>query len=150
MGSGMGIPSITLYATELFSFFGVEAIIRIGSAGAIADDVKVRDVLLAMTATTNSAYSDCLAMPGHVAPCATWEMLRNAADIADEMGIKSIAGNAYKNDGKTTCFWTYTINGEEPSSGRAGNTPINEGDTIIYVYQQESNEDLAEAGSKAE
>ena len=69
---------------------------------------------------------------------------------ADEMGIKSIAGNAYKNDGKTTCFWTYTINGEEPSSGRAGNTPINEGDTIIYVYQQESNEDLAEAGSKAE
>ena len=69
---------------------------------------------------------------------------------ADEMGIKSIAGNAYKNDGKTTCFWTYTINGEEPSSGRAGNTAINEGDTIIYVYQQESNEDLAEAGSKAE
>ena len=69
---------------------------------------------------------------------------------ADEMGIKSIAGNAYKNDGKTTCFWPYTINGEEPSSGRAGNTAINEGDTIIYVYQQESNEDLAEAGSKAE
>ena len=69
---------------------------------------------------------------------------------ADEMGIKSIAGNAYKNDGKTTCFWTYTINGEEPSSGRAGNTAINEGDTIMYVYQQESNEDLAEAGSKAE
>ena len=69
---------------------------------------------------------------------------------SDEMGIKSIAGNAYKNDGKTTCFWTYTINGEEPSSGRAGNTAINEGDTIIYVYQQESNEDLAEAGSKAE
>ena len=69
---------------------------------------------------------------------------------ADDMGIKSIAGNAYKNDGKTTSFWTYTINGEEPTSGRAGNTAINEGDTIIYVYQQESNEDLAEAGSKAE
>lgn len=66
----------------------------------------------------------------------------------DDMGIKSIAGNAYKNDGTTTCFWTYTINGEEPDSGRAGNTPINEGDVIIYVYQQESNEDLAEAGSK--
>ena len=67
---------------------------------------------------------------------------------SDDMGIKSIAGNAYKNDGTTTCFWTYTINGEEPDSGRAGNTPINEGDVIIYVYQQESNEDLAEAGSK--
>ena len=67
---------------------------------------------------------------------------------SDDMGIKSIAGHAYKNDGTTTCFWTYTINGEEPDSGRAGNTPINEGDVIIYVYQQESNEDLAEAGSK--
>ena len=69
---------------------------------------------------------------------------------ADDMGIKSIAGNAYKNDGEYTYFWTYTINGEEPTSGRAGNTAINEGDTIIYVYQQESNEDLAEAGSKDE
>ena len=67
---------------------------------------------------------------------------------ADEMGIKSIAGNAYKNDGKNTWFCTYTINGTEPTSGRAGNTPINEGDVIVYVYQQESNEDLAEAGSK--
>ena len=62
MGSGMGIPSITLYATELFSFFGVEAIIRIGSAGGLGDNVKVRDLLIAMTATSTSAYSDCLAM----------------------------------------------------------------------------------------
>ena len=69
---------------------------------------------------------------------------------ADDMGIKSIAGNAYKTDGEYTYFWTYTINGEEPTSGRAGNTAINEGDTIIYVYQQESNEDLAEAGSKTD
>ena len=69
---------------------------------------------------------------------------------ADDMGIKSIAGNAYKNAGEYTYFWTYTINGEAPTSGRAGNTAINEGDTIIYVYQQESNEDLAEAGSKDE
>lgn len=98
MGSGMGIPSITLYATELFSFFGVEAIIRIGSAGAIADDVKVRDLVLAMTATTNSAYSDCLAMPGHVAPCATWEMLRDAANIADEMNVKTSVGSVLSSD----------------------------------------------------
>ena len=55
MGSGMGIPSITLYATELFSFFGVESIIRIGSAGGIGDDIKVRDLLLAMTASSTSA-----------------------------------------------------------------------------------------------
>ena len=69
---------------------------------------------------------------------------------ADDMGIKSIAGNAYKTDGENTYFWTYTINGVEPTTGRAGNTAINEGDTIVYVYQQESNEDLAEAGSKTD
>lgn len=98
MGSGMGIPSMTLYAHELFSFFGVEAIIRIGSAGGIGDTVKVRDVLLAMSATTNSAYSDQLDIPGHVAPTATWSMLRDAANIADEMGIPTSVGSVYSSD----------------------------------------------------
>ncbi|MBQ4176195.1 MAG: purine-nucleoside phosphorylase [Lachnospiraceae bacterium] len=98
MGSGMGVPSITLYATELFSFFGVEAIIRIGSAGGIGDNVKVRDLLIAMTATSTSAYSDCLAMPGHVAPCATWELLRNAANIADEMNVPTAVGSVLTSD----------------------------------------------------
>ena len=98
MGSGMGIPSITLYATELFSFFGVEAIIRIGSAGGLGDNVKVRDLLIAMTATSTSAYSDCLAMPGHVAPCATWELLRDAANIADEMNVPTAIGSVLSSD----------------------------------------------------
>ncbi len=98
MGSGMGIPSITLYATELFSFFGVESIIRIGSAGGIGDDLKVRDLVLAMTATSTSAYSDCLDMPGHVAPCATWEMLKCASDIADDMKVKTAVGQVLSSD----------------------------------------------------
>ena len=98
MGSGMGIPSITLYATELYNFFGVEAIIRIGSAGGLSEDIKVRDTLIAMTATTNSAYSDCLPMPGHVAPCATWSMLRDAADIADEMKVPVSVGSVLTSD----------------------------------------------------
>ncbi len=98
MGSGMGIPSITLYATELFSFFGVEAIIRIGSAGGIGDNIKVRDLLLAMTASSTSAYSDCLAMPGHVAPCATWELLKTASDIADDMKVKTSVGSVLSSD----------------------------------------------------
>ena len=98
MGSGMGIPSITLYATELFSFFGVESIIRIGSAGGIGDDIKIRDLVLAMTASSTSAYSDCLAMPGHVAPCATWDLLKCASDIADEMQIKTSIGSVLSSD----------------------------------------------------
>ena len=57
MGSGMGIPSISLYAMDLYSYFDVEAIIRIGSAGAIADGVKLRDVVIAMSASTNSYLS---------------------------------------------------------------------------------------------
>ena len=98
MGSGMGIPSITLYATELYSFFGVESIIRIGSAGGIGDDIKIRALLLAMTASSTSAYSDCLAMPGHVAPCATWDLLKCASDIADEMKIKTAVGSVLSSD----------------------------------------------------
>ncbi len=94
----MGIPSITLYATELYSFFDVEAIIRIGSAAGIGDDIKVRDLLLAMTASTTSAYSDCLAMPGTVAPCATWSMLYDAVKIAEEMNIKTSVGSVLSSD----------------------------------------------------
>ena len=98
MGSGMGIPSLTLYAHELFSFYGVEAIIRIGSAGGIADSVKCRDVLLAMSATTNSAYSDAIDLPGHVAPTADWGMLKTAWDMAEEMGVRTSVGSVYTSD----------------------------------------------------
>ena len=58
MGSGMGIPSMGLYATELFKQFDVDAIIRIGSAGGLCDKVKLRDVVIAMAASTNSAYGE--------------------------------------------------------------------------------------------
>ena len=98
MGSGMGIPSLTLYAHELFSFYGVEAIIRIGSAGGITDSVKCRDVLLAMSATTNSAYSDAIDLPGYVAPTADWGMLKTAWDMAEEMGVRTSVGSVYTSD----------------------------------------------------
>ena len=98
MGSGMGIPSMTLYAHELYSFFGVEAIIRIGSAGGLADHVKLKDVLIAMTATTNSNYTNAIDLPGFVAPCADWEMLRAAVNIADEMGVRTDVGSVYSSD----------------------------------------------------
>ena len=98
MGSGMGMPSFTLYAYELFKFFGVEAIIRIGSAGGIGDDVHVRDLIVAMSASTNSSMATAYALPGIVAPTATWELLREAVKAADEIGARARVGTVYTSD----------------------------------------------------
>ncbi len=98
MGSGMGVPSMVLYAHELYTFFGVESIIRIGSAGGLGDDVKVRDVLIAMTASTNSSHISAYDFIGTVAPTANWPMLRKAVEIADEMGVRTSVGSVYTSD----------------------------------------------------
>jgi len=98
MGSGMGMPSFTLYAYELFHFFGVEAIIRIGSAGGIRDDVHVRDLIIAMSASTNSAMATSYALPGVMAPTATWELLHEAVKAADELGVRARVGTVYTSD----------------------------------------------------
>ncbi len=98
MGSGMGVPSMVLYAYELFNFFGVEAIIRIGSAGGIADNVKVRDVLIAMSASTNSDAGSAYDIPGVLAPTADWEMLKNAVTAAEELKVNTAVGSVYTSD----------------------------------------------------
>ena len=98
MGSGMGIPSIGLYVTELYEFFGVEAVIRVGSAGAIGDDVHVRDVLLAMSASTNSAMAELVDVPGIMAPTADFGLLLTAKQAADEMGVRTDVGSVYTSD----------------------------------------------------
>ena len=87
MGSGMGVPSATLYAHELFQFFGVESLIRIGSAGGIGEDVKLRDLVIAMTASTNSNYSAQYGFPGYLAPMADYEMLKTAVAAAEKLGV---------------------------------------------------------------
>ena len=98
MGSGMGMPSFTLYAYELFKFFDVEAIIRIGSAGALRDDVNVRDVVIAMGASTNSTMATAYGIPGIMAPTATYELLREAVKAAEEIGANYHVGNVYTSD----------------------------------------------------
>jgi len=98
MGSGMGIPSLTLYAYELYKFFDVDKIIRIGSAGGLADDVKVRDVVIAMAASTNSNYGRAIDIPGTLAPTADWEMLNNAVQAANQCGVKADVGTVYTSD----------------------------------------------------
>ncbi len=98
MGSGMGIPSMTLYAHELYNFFGVEAIIRVGSAGALLDEMQLKDVVIAMGACTNSGFACQYGFQGTLAPTADFEMLRNAVEIAEKRGAHVKVGNVFTTD----------------------------------------------------
>lgn len=98
MGSGMGIPSIGIYSYELIHFYDVKNLIRIGSAGALQEDVKVRDIVIAMSASTNSNYAAQFHLPGTYAPTASWELLKKAVDIADQKGTKVKIGNILSSD----------------------------------------------------
>ena len=98
MGHGMGCPSVGIYAHELYNFFGVENIIRIGSAGAVSDDVHVRDVVIAMSAATNSGFGSNFDIPGTLAPTADWGLLRSAVEAAEKLNVKVDVGSVYTTD----------------------------------------------------
>ena len=98
MASGMGMPSIGIYSYELYNFFGVENIIRIGSAGGLADDVRLRDVIIGMGACTNSAYQNQYKLNGNYAPIASFELLSHAVNAAKELGVRYKVGNLLSSD----------------------------------------------------
>jgi len=98
MGSGMGMPSIGIYSYELFNFYDVDNIIRIGSAGGIADNIKLRDIVIAMGASTNSNYAAQYKLPGTFAPIADFGLLRKAVEAAEKLGIKTVVGNVLSSD----------------------------------------------------
>jgi len=98
MGGGMGIPSIGIYSYELFNFYDVDTIIRIGSAGGISDDVKMRDLVIGMGASTNSSYADQYNLPGTIAPIADFGLLRAAVETAEKKGINVKVGNVLSSD----------------------------------------------------
>ncbi len=101
MASGMGIPSIGIYSYELFHFYGVENIIRIGSAGMLHPDLKLRSVVAAMSAYSNSDYGAQFGFKGNLAPCASWKLLKAAYDKAVGMGVDMPVGPVYSSD----CFY---------------------------------------------
>ena len=101
MGSGMGIPSIGIYSYELFNFYGVENIIRIGSAGMLHPDLKLRSVVAAMSAYSNSGYGAQFGFKGNLAPCASWKLLKGAVEQAEKMGVNMPVGPVYSSD----CFY---------------------------------------------
>lgn len=98
MGHGMGVPSIGLYTYELYQFYGVESIIRIGSAGGIGDDVHVRDVVIAMGASTNSHFADQYRFPGQLCATASWPLLRDAVAAAERLGVRADVGQVFTAD----------------------------------------------------
>ena len=98
MASGMGMPSIGIYSYELFNFFGVENIIRVGSAGAMTDSVHVRDIVIAQGACTDSAYAAQFHLPGTFAPISDFTLLSAAVTAADAAGLKYHVGNVLSSD----------------------------------------------------
>lgn len=98
MGTGMGMPSIGIYSYELIHFYGVKNLIRIGSCGSYREDVKIRDIILAMSASTNSNYASQYNLPGTFAPTASWELLKKAVDIAAQKNIDVKVGSIFSSD----------------------------------------------------
>ncbi|SFP60248.1 purine-nucleoside phosphorylase [Oscillibacter sp. PC13] len=98
MASGMGIPSIGIYSHELFHVYDVDNIIRVGSAGAISPKLKLRDVVMAQGACTDSNYAHQYGLPGTFAPIADFMLLETAVAVARRMGIEPPVGNLLSSD----------------------------------------------------
>ncbi len=98
MGHGMGIPSIGIYTYELYNFYDVETIIRIGSAGSYSRDLHIGDLILAMGACTDSNYGKQFGLPGYFAPIADFKLLRGAAEACERLGIRYKVGNVVSSD----------------------------------------------------
>lgn len=98
MGGGMGMPSIGIYSFELYHFYDVDQIIRIGSAGGISEKVKVRDLVIGMGASTNSNFASQYKLPGTFAPIADFGLLRKAVEIAEDKNIPVAVGNILSSD----------------------------------------------------
>ena len=98
MGHGMGMPSIGIYTYELYNFYGVKTIIRVGSAGSIQRDLHLGDLVIAAGACTNSSYADQYELPGTFSPIADFDLLRHAADTCDKLGYRYKVGNVFSSD----------------------------------------------------
>ena len=98
MASGMGMPTIGIYSYELFNAFGVRNIMRIGSAGSMDPDVKVRDIVIAQGACTNSDFAHQYHLDGTFAPIASFDMLRKSVEACEELGATYHVGNILSSD----------------------------------------------------
>ncbi|MCF7941111.1 MAG: purine-nucleoside phosphorylase [Spirochaetia bacterium] len=109
MGTGMGIPSISIYTEELCRFYGVKKLIRVGSCGAMQPDIKLYDIILAMSACTDSSINNYRFDGGSYAPTASFDLLYRAYEHAGSLGITPHVGTVTSSD------TFYTIDGEDIS-----------------------------------
>ena len=98
MASGMGQPSMGIYSYELYHFYGVENILRIGSAGAISPKLKLRDVVFAQGACTDGNFAAQFGLPGTFAPIADFELLETAVSVSRALGVEPVVGNLISSD----------------------------------------------------
>ncbi len=98
MASGMGQPSMAIYSYELFNFYDVKTIIRIGSCGALVGDLRLRDIVIAMGACTNSNYASQFELPGTFSAIADFELVKNAVEICKRDNIRFKVGNILSSD----------------------------------------------------
>lgn len=98
MSSGMGAPSMGIYSFELFAFYGVERIVRIGTCGGMTADIDVGDLVIAMTASTDSNYAHQYGLHGSFSPCADYSLLENAVASAVKRGIRHWIGGIFSSD----------------------------------------------------
>ena len=98
MGTGMGVPSISIYAHELITEYGVKNLIRVGSAGSYQEHVKIRDIVLAMAASSNSGVNELRFGGADYAPTANFDLFNKAVNIAKEKNIEIKAGNVFTSD----------------------------------------------------
>lgn len=98
MASGMGMPSMAIYSYELFNFYDVKNIIRVGTAGVIDPSLEVRDVVIGMGACTNSNYAAQFDLPGTYAPICSYDLMKKAVEAAQRLGIEPKIGNIYSSD----------------------------------------------------
>ena len=136
MGHGMGGPSIGIYTYELYHFYGVQTIIRVGSAGAIQEALHVGDLVVATGACTNSNYAAQYELPGTFAPIADFELARKAVEACERMGYRHMVGNVLSSD------TFYTENGHIDRWQRMGVLAVEMEIAMLYM-------NAARAGRKA-
>ena len=136
MGHGMGGPSIGIYTYELYNFYGVQTIIRVGSAGAIQEALHVGDLVVATGACTNSNYAAQYELPGIFAPIADFELARKAVEACERMGYHHMVGNVLSSD------TFYTENSHNDRWQRMGVLAVEMEIAMLYM-------NAARAGRKA-
>lgn len=98
MGTGMGAPSMGIYSWELIHVYGVKNLIRIGSCGALQDNLELYDIIVAMGASTNSNYASQYQLPGNLSAIASWKLLNETNEVAKQKGINIQVGNVLSSD----------------------------------------------------